>query len=205
MSRFLSHEQTKADLADYLANKTLEYNRNSDKVIVVSALGRTSSNRGVQSESNNHEEADTFMIQMAIAASQQYKGDVELTIFSPDTDVLVLAVANYHLLPRNTYLSMASSVIKVEPICKALCEKRAQALPAFHAFTGADNTGRFARVGKAKWLQKYQKADDDMVTAFYMLCKEAELSGWDVFTSLARFVCSAYCPNGVNISNIPEL
>jgi len=204
MSRFLSHEQTKADLADYLANKTLEYNHNSDKVIVVSASGCTSSNRGVQSESNNHEEADTLMIQMAIAASQQYKGDVELTIFSPDTDVLVLAVANYHLLPGNTSLSMASSVIKVEPICKALGEKRAQALPAFHAFTGADNTGRFARLGKAKWLQKYQKADADMVTAFYMLCKEAELSE-DVFTSLARFVCSAYCPNGVNISNIPEL
>ena len=52
-------------------------------------------------------------------------------------------------------------------------EKRAQALPAFHAFTGTDTTGRFARLSKAKWLQKYQEADDDMVTAFYMLCKEA--------------------------------
>jgi len=59
------------------------------------------------------------MIQLAIAASQQYRGDVELTIFSPDTDVLVLAVANYHLLPGNTSLSMASSVIKIEPIYKA--------------------------------------------------------------------------------------
>ena len=47
-SRFLSHEQTKADLADYSANETLDYNRNSDKVIVVSASGSTSSNRGVQ-------------------------------------------------------------------------------------------------------------------------------------------------------------
>jgi len=44
MSRFLSHERTKADLANYLANKTLEYNRYSDKVIVVSASGLTSSN-----------------------------------------------------------------------------------------------------------------------------------------------------------------
>jgi len=38
----------------------LEYNGDSDKVIVVSASGHTSSNRGAQSESNNHEEADTF-------------------------------------------------------------------------------------------------------------------------------------------------
>jgi len=36
---------------------------------------------------------------------------------------------------------------------------------AFHAFTGADTTGRFARLGKAKWLQECQKADDDMATA----------------------------------------
>ncbi|KAJ8024393.1 hypothetical protein HOLleu_34294 [Holothuria leucospilota] len=131
-----------------MANKTLEYNRNSDNVIVVSASGRTSSNRGVQFESNNHEEADTLMIRLAIGASQQCNGDVELTIFSPNTDVHVLAIANYHLLPGNTYLSMASSVIKFEPVCKALGEKRAQALPAFHAFTGADNTGWFARLGK---------------------------------------------------------
>ena len=78
-----------------------------------------------------------------------------MTIFSPDTDVLVLAVANYHLLPGNTSLSMTSSVIRTEPIYKALGEKRAQALPAFHAFTGEDTTGRFAGLGKAKWLQKY--------------------------------------------------
>ena len=93
ISRFLSHEQTKADLADYmyLANKTLVYNLNCFKVIVVSASGRTSSNRGVQSESNNHEEAHTLMIQLAITESLQFKCDIELTIFSPDTDVLVPA------------------------------------------------------------------------------------------------------------------
>lgn len=203
MSRFLSHDQTKADFADYLAEKTLEYNRDSTKVVVVSASGRTSSNRSLQFEANNHEEADTLMIKQAIAASQQHKGDVELTIFSPDTDVLVLAIANYHLLPRHTSISMASSVVQIEPIWKALGEERAQALPAFHAFTGADNTGRFARLGKAKWFQCYLKADD-MVAAFATLCTDTELSE-DLYTTLARFVCSAYCPNGVNISSIPEL
>ena len=32
-----------------------------------------------------------MMIQLAIAVSKQYKGDVELIAFSPDTDVLVRA------------------------------------------------------------------------------------------------------------------
>jgi len=31
---------------------------------------------------------------------------------------------------------------------QGLGDKRAQALPAFHAFTGADTTDRFARLGK---------------------------------------------------------
>lgn len=56
------------------------------------------------------------MIQQAVASSQQYEEDVELTIFSPDTDVLVLAIANYHLLPRHTSISITSSVVQVEPI-----------------------------------------------------------------------------------------
>ena len=41
LSRFLSHDQTKADLTDYLAAKILEYNRGSSKLIIMSASGNT--------------------------------------------------------------------------------------------------------------------------------------------------------------------
>ena len=73
-------------------------------------------------------------------------------------------------------------------------------MPAFRAFTGADTTGRFARLGKQSGYRNARK----LMTTWRLLCKEAELSE-DVFTSLTRFVCSAYCPSGINISNIPEL
>ena len=79
-------------------------------------------------------------------------------------------------------------------------DKRTQALPAFHAFTRADTTGRFARLGKQSGYRNARK----LMTTWRLLCKEAELSE-DVFTSLTRFVCSAYCPSDINISNIPEL
>ena len=71
--------------------------------------------------------------------------------FSPDTDVLVLVVANYEILLKNTCVSMASGIVEVAPIWKSLGPDRAKALPAFHAFTGADNTGRFSRIGKSTW------------------------------------------------------
>ena len=42
---------------------------------------------------DNFEEADTLMICLAIAASQHCP-DAELAFFTPDTDVMVLPIAN---------------------------------------------------------------------------------------------------------------
>ena len=39
--------------------------------------------------------------------------------------------------------------MRMEPIWRAIGAERAKTLPAFHTFTGADNTGRFSRIGKA--------------------------------------------------------
>jgi hypothetical protein len=57
--------------------------------------------------------------------------------FSPDTDtnVLVLVIANYDLMLKNTSISMASGVIGIEPKWRAIEAERAKALPAFHALT----------------------------------------------------------------------
>ena len=41
---------------------------------------------------------------------------------------------------KNTSISMASGVIRIEPIWTAIGAEKAKALPAFYAFTGADNT-----------------------------------------------------------------
>ena len=62
MKRFLSHDKTKADLADYLAMKVLSYNTYSPKLVITSSSGYTRSNCRIEFEDNNHEEADTLMI-----------------------------------------------------------------------------------------------------------------------------------------------
>ena len=72
MGHFLSHEKTKADLTVYLAEATLEYNANSPKLVIRSASCHTRSNQSMQFDPNNHEEADTLMITLAVAASQRY-------------------------------------------------------------------------------------------------------------------------------------
>jgi len=198
LSRFLSHDQTKANLTEYLAEKTLDYNKDSPKLIITSAAGHTRSNRDVGPfPDNNREEADTLMICFGVSATEQNPVDAQMTFFSSDTDVLVLIIANYDRLPKNTSISMASSVQQIEPLWAALGPDRAKALPGLHAFSGADYTGRFIQIGKPE-------AEDDVIEALCTLCDDADVSE-DLQLTLAQFVCTAYCPKGIQHSSIPEL
>ncbi|KAJ8353332.1 hypothetical protein SKAU_G00208990 [Synaphobranchus kaupii] len=90
MSRLLSHDQTKADLTEYLASKTIEYSKESPKLVIASAAGHTESNSQLHFEGNNHEEADTLLIHHAVLASRRNPSDAQLMFFSPDTDATTL-------------------------------------------------------------------------------------------------------------------
>ena len=194
LSRFLSHDQTKANLTEYLAQKILDYNKDSPKLIITSAAGHTRSNRDVGPfPDNNHEEADTLMICLGVSATERNSVDAQMTFFSPDTDFLVLIIANYDRLPKNTSISMASRVQQIEPLWAALGPDRAKALPGLHAFSGADNTGRFARISKPTWFKLFMEAEDDVIEALCTLCDDADMSE-DFQLTLAQFVCTAYCP-----------
>jgi len=109
LSRFLSHDQTKANLTAYLAEKTLDYNKDSPKLIITSVVGHTRSNRDVGPfPDNNHEEADTLMICLGVSAAERNPVDAQMTFSFSDTDALVLIIANYDRLAKNTSISMAS-------------------------------------------------------------------------------------------------
>jgi len=43
-------------------------------------------------------------------ASQRNPSDAQMVFFSPDTDVLVLVIANYEHMLKNTSISMASGL-----------------------------------------------------------------------------------------------
>ena len=65
---------------------------------------------------------------------------------------------------------MASGIVEVNPIWTALGADRAKALPSFHAFTGADNTGRHSQepttlggLLESTGMNMYLKADDHVL------------------------------------------
>lgn len=142
----------------YLAVQVLEYNKDSTKHVVTSAGGQMQSDTQLVFEDNGHE-ADTLLIYQAVLAAERNSPNAQMTFFSPDT-MLVLVIANYNVLPEDTSVAMASGTVKIQPVWSKLGESRAKALPALHAFSGADNTGKFADIGKAMWFQLFLKADE---------------------------------------------
>ena len=78
------------------------------------------------------------MIHYAVLSPRRNPANARIVIFSPDNNVLVLAVAYHHLLIRNTSVAIVSGVIDVEPIVRALGRQRANALPTLNAFSEAD-------------------------------------------------------------------
>ena len=136
----------------------------------------------MQFDDNNHE--------VAIDSSSRNPPDSTITFFSPDTDVFILVLANYPCLVKDTFVSIASGAVEIQPIWENLCSQRAQAIPAFRAFSSADNTGKF---GEAIWFKLFLEATDEIFQAFHELCEDDEINDKTI-NALESFVCSAYCP-----------
>ena len=87
---------------------------------------------------------------------------------------MVFVIANYGRLPKNTTISMASSVQQIEPIWTALGTDGTKALPGLHASSGTD-TGRFLGIGKKTLLKLFFDVGE-VITAFVTLCREENVS-----------------------------
>ena len=98
---------------------------------------------------SDHKEADTKIILHSLDAIAD--GATELSIHSPDTAVLVLAIRRYQQMCPNTSFVTGSATtrrtIKLQPIVEALGPAMTAALPAFHALTGLITRAVFQEKG----------------------------------------------------------
>jgi len=79
----------------------------------------------------------------------------------------------------------------------------AAALPGFHAFSGADQTGRFAGKGKLSCWDALMKSSPDVVCAFASLGNSDRPSS-ETISALEEFVCQLYEP-GTFSTNVGDL
>jgi len=91
---------------------------------------------------------------------------------------------------------MISGIVEVEPIWRSLGIEKAEALPIFHAFAGADNIGKFSGFSKTQWFQQYMKADISLPIALLKLPGDGDITE-KVKEELAKLISLKYCPSSI--------
>ena len=154
---------------------------------------------------SNQEEADTKIIHHAVDATSD--GAMEIHVHSPDTDVFVLALRRFPKLCSNVSFLTGKGrnrrEIRLEPIVQALGEARTAALPAFHALSGADNTGCFSDHGKPLCWKAFLNVDEDVVREMAKLGTTLTPSE-ETIKAIEKFVCELYVPN-TSLTTVKEL
>ena len=134
-------------------------------------------------------------------------GASEIQIHSPDTDVFVLSPQRYADLCENTSFVTGKGsnhrVIKLRPIVQALGQAKTAALPAFHAISGADNTGSFSGKGKLVWWRIFQEAEEDVITELGRRGVNENPTA-ETETAIEKLVCQLYFPK-TTITEVKEL
>ena len=94
----MSHEKTKDELTKFLADYVINYGTEHKKNFVVSWQENAAATHiDVTMLQTTQEEADTKILLHAAFVAQ--KGINTLHIYSPDSDVMILVLRRYHLLP----------------------------------------------------------------------------------------------------------
>ena len=206
MKKLLSHANTKNELAEYFAQKTLEHaEQNGTRVVVAYGCECKGNKKDMSYLKSDQEEADTKIVLHALDATTN--GATEIRIHSPDTDVFILSLRRYPDLCQNTVFVTGKGqnhrVIKLQPIVHALGPSKTAALPAFHALTGADNTGSFSNKGKPVCWRVFNEASEDLICALSQLGTSAMPSSQSQ-KAVEKLLCQFFLPK-TNISTVKAL
>ena len=212
LKQFLSHIDTKAELTTYISDKALGHFKDKPDIrFVVVHDTVAESNYEEFSEDlkiHSHEEADTLLVLHALDVSNCGRKVDSLHIFSPDTDVFLLLVNRYSQLCPNTVFVTGRGLlrreIQLKNIYDSIGKDKADALLGFHAFTGADTSGRFAGKTKKTAFKIFMSSPQDVLRVFQCLGKGITLPSEETVTALEKFVCSLYCPKSSGIVTIPQ-
>ena len=135
---------------------------------------------------SEQEEADTKMIYHLSLLDK----DVEATVVSPDTDVLVLLLRHFPKIPPNTCLQLGKTTFNVQLIHDKL-GSHADVITSFHALTGCDTTCALFRKGKLQAWPVFQAADQATLDALGTLRSPGPLTQ-ESLDVLCRFVSRIY-------------
>lgn len=207
MAQLLCCNENKGALTIYLASHLIDCKKDAEKTYVVTSKDdcMSSCNLNLRHLRSWQEEADTRMLLHAVDATA--RGASSITIQSPDTDVLVLALWLYRRLCPFTSLIVGTGgkrrSIALGPLHEAIGEELVNALPGFHAFTGCDQTGTICGKGKVSCWNTLKKSERPILDAFSSLGSSQVISD-DTYQMLERYTCQLYM-SSTQLSSVQEV
>ena len=204
-SAFLGSSKTKDLLTIYLAQKLVQ--KCTTPVTTVTRLGILSNHMATNTVDfgSNQEEADTLII---LYEAKIHKLGTPVHLYSPDTDVLVLALSALPHLGDNATMIMGTGLnrhfIPLLPIYTALGERRVLSLRGFHALSGCDTTSRILGKSKTAWWNAFVTASDRVIQALIELGVGDEPCV-QVLSGCEEFICQLFSSKKHTFSRAADL
>lgn len=177
LKQLLSHIETKQQLTKYLAKYFIEIITSTNKRYVVTYDKISESNIQDSIEdvaTHDHEEADTLIVLHCLNIARQNPFS-ECTVYSPDTDVFLLLIHHYDMLPQALHFRTGRGKdirdIDIRSCQEALRPAQVKALLGFHVLTGCDQIGKFNGKSKTFWWKQFVDCDEDMLESLANLGK----------------------------------
>ncbi len=129
-------------------------------------------------------------------------------IYSPDTDVLVLALTSFIQLGNDAAMIMGTGAnrrrVPLQPIYDAIGDTRTRALIGFHALSGSDTTGRIFGKSKTAWWNVFLSSSDEVLGVLEEL-GVGDQPGEQTLTSCEEVLSQLLSPSKCTIKTAAEL
>ena len=211
LKQLLAHIETKQALTEYLAKYTMDSLKDSFQIAVTFSKQTITNipNLSADLRNHDHEEADTLLVLHAIDVAKTNPFN-ECVVVSPDTDVFLLLLHYYEVLPLailfRTGRGDAERDISIKQCYESISCKKAKAILGFHVFTGCDQIGRFSGKGKLTWWKEFLKSDDAILTALTQLGNGEQLPSLITLEDIERFVVNTYAKNkDSGLTTLPQV
>lgn len=199
MKKFLADGKNKMELTEFLykqiiSNHTAIFHCFSEVILYVTQeekCHKVTYSNGVVSVTQVSElftdqvEADTRMF---LHAAHIDKADCsKIVLYSPDTDVEVLATYFQPQLKARLFISRKQVFVDISKVMNNLGVETCKALPGYHALTGCDTTSAFAGRGKKRGFPLIPDHVNSLQTI-----GESFQADQDMLTACESFVCALY-------------
>ena len=207
LTKFLLQEWKTNKFAPKLHGRTIMFVCEDTCTKLTSVDGLTTLSEQVLELCSDQEEADTKIILHCLHIGQNSPQDSCITVRSPDTDVFILLLRYADKVTQkilfDTGVSNKRRLVDIKTVAQNVGKEICSALPALHAFSGADATSAFVRKGKLAPL-KILKQNPEYIKTFSQLGVTVNIES-SVLRELEEFTCLLYRGRGSRTSDVNKL